>query len=87
MRMSVRELKAHLSHYLAEARAGRSVEISSLRKAVDRLVTGSSGREEEIEGLLAQGLAQWDGSKPSGASVRLSAGGRLVSELVQEDRG
>jgi prevent-host-death family protein len=87
MRMSVREFKAHLSRYLAEARAGRSVEISSHRKVVARLVTGSSGQENAIERLLAQGLAQWDGSKPSGASIRLSSGGRLVSDLVQEDRG
>ena len=87
MRMSVREFKAHLSRYLAEARAGRSVEISSHRKVVARLVTGSSGQENALERLLAQGLAQWDGSKPSGASIRLSSGGRLVSDLVQEDRG
>jgi prevent-host-death family protein len=87
MRMSVREFKAHLSRYLAEARAGRSVEISSHRKVVACLVTGSSGQEQAIERLLAQGLAQWDGSKPSGASIRLSSGGRLVSDLVQEDRG
>jgi len=85
--MSVRELKSYLSRFLAETRAVRSVEISSLRKVVARLVTGSSGQENAIERLLAQGPAQWDGSKPTGASIRLSSGGPLVSDLVQEDRG
>ncbi len=87
MRVSVHEFKAHLSRYLAEARAGRAVEISSHRKVVARLVTASSGQEQGIDRLLAQGLAQWDGSKPTGAAVRLSSGGPLVSDLVQEDRG
>lgn len=87
MRISLREFKARLSRYLAGARAGRSVEFSSHRKVVARLVTGSSGQEQGIDRLLAQGLAQWDGSKPCGASIRLSSGGPLVSELVQDDRG
>ncbi|MFO8003794.1 hypothetical protein [Thioalkalivibrio sp.] len=71
----------------ARARAGRAVEISSHRKVVARLVTASSGQEQGIDRLPARGLAQWDGSKPTGASVRLSSGGPLVSDLVQEDRG
>ncbi len=87
MRMSVREFKARLSRYLVEARAGRSGEISSLRKVVTRLMTGSSWQGQVIERLLAQGLAQWDGSKPSGASIRVSSGGRLPSDLIREDRG
>jgi len=60
--------RPHLSRYLAEAQAGRAVEISPHRKVVARLVTASSGQERGIDRLLAQGLAQWDGSKPTGAS-------------------
>jgi antitoxin (DNA-binding transcriptional repressor) of toxin-antitoxin stability system len=69
------------------ARAGHAVEISSHRKVVARLVTASSGQEQGIDRLLAQGLAQWDGGKPNGASVRLSPDGQLVSDLVHADRG
>jgi prevent-host-death family protein len=87
MSVSIRELKAHMSRYLAEARAGQTVEITSHRKVIARLSGVPEGAESGLPRLLAAHAAQWGGGKPVGADIHLSAGGRLVSELVLEGRG
>ena len=87
MRVSVRDLKAHLSQYLAQAGTGEPIEITSHRRVVARLVGVAGAEHAGVARLLATGLAQWAGGKPRGAAVRLTSGGRLVSDLLLEDRG
>lgn len=87
MRIAMSELKAGLSRFVAQARAGEVIEITSHDKPVARIVgiprTGSSG----IARLLACGSAQWGGGKPEfRAAVSLSAPGKTLSEIVLEDR-
>ena len=87
MQVSIRELKAHLSRYLAQARQGTSLEITSHRRVVAR-VTGVPESGTPVLGeLIARGAAQWDGHKPQGAHIVLSKGGIPVSRIVLEDRG
>lgn len=82
----VHKFKARLSHYLAQARAGKTIEIASHRKVVAR-VTGVADAEATGFGrLLAAGLAQWRPGKPKGAAFKLSAGGKNLSEMALEDR-
>ncbi|MEQ1438916.1 type II toxin-antitoxin system prevent-host-death family antitoxin [Fontimonas sp. SYSU GA230001] len=88
----IHELKARLSHYLAEARRGRPVEITSHRRVVARLVgvpeaTGTGSLDEAVARLIAEGKATWSGGKPKGAALRLSPGGPSLSDIVIEDRG
>ena len=87
MKVSIRELKAHLSQYLNSARAGQSFEIRSHRKVVARIVGVPPLAERGLERLLAAGAATWGGGKPAGASLRLSVKGTPVSQIVLEDRG
>lgn len=87
MPVSIREFKAHLSRYLAEVRAGRPIEISSHRKVIARVTAVPNKETQGIGRLLAAGAAQWAGGKPDGAEIRLSAGGKSVSEIVLEERG
>ena len=87
MPVSIREFKAHLSRYLAEVRAGRSIEISSHRKVIARVTAVPNRDTQGVDRLLASGVAQWEGGKPDGAEIRLCAGGKSVSEMVSEDRG
>jgi hypothetical protein len=54
---------------------------------VARLVGVAGAEHAGVARLLATGLAQWAGGKPRGAAVRLTSGGRLVSDLLLEDRG
>lgn len=87
MRVSIRELKTHLSRYLALARQGTALEITSHRRIVARVVGIPESATPALGSLIARGAAQWDGDKPQGAHIALSADGSPVSRIVLEDRG
>ena len=87
-RVPIREFKARLSHYLAQAGAGHGViEITSHRRVVARVTGVPSEAGEGIARLVAAGAASWRGGKPAGAAIRLAKRGRSLSELVLDDRG
>lgn len=89
--VSVRELKAHLSQWLARAQAGELVEITSHRRAIARI----SGLRPPVppaahplQAAIDAGLVSWNGSKPViPTPIVLKGGGKLISEIVLEDRG
>jgi prevent-host-death family protein len=87
MQVSIRELKAHLSQYVIQAQTGQLVELTSHRKVVARIVGVPPTSNTAVARLLAAGVATWQGGKPEGASLALQGGGKLMSALVQEDRG
>jgi len=87
MPVSVREFKARLSHYLSEARAGRTVEVSSHRKVIARVTGVPDDSDSGPQRLVALGAATWEGGKPEGDEIRLQAGGRETSEIVMDQRG
>jgi prevent-host-death family protein len=86
MRVSVRDLKAHLSQYLSQAGNGELIEITSHRRVVARLSGVARAEHAGVARMLASGAAQWAGGKPAGAAVRLTPRGRSVSDLLLEDR-
>lgn len=87
MQVSIRELKAHLSRYLAQARQGTALEITSHRRVVARMTGVPESDTPALGNLIARGAAQWDGNKPQGAHIALSKGGSPMSRIVLEDRG
>jgi len=88
MRIAMHELKSGLSRYVALARAGEVIEITSHDKPVARLVGVPAAGPAGVSRLLARGAATWSGGKPAlHAPVVLSAGGKSVSESLLEDRG
>ena len=87
MPVSVREFKANLSRYLSEARAGRTVEVSSHRKVIARVSGVPDDSDSGAQRLVALGAARWEGGKPEGDEIRLEEGGRDVSEMVMDQRG
>jgi prevent-host-death family protein len=87
MQVSIRELKAHLSRYLAQARQGTALEITSHRRVVARVTGVPESGTPALSDLIVRGAAQWDGNKPQGAHIALSKGGSSVSRIVLEDRG
>ena len=87
MQVSIRELKSHLSKYISQAQAGQGFEITSHRRVVARVVGVPSMPDSSVGRLLASGAATWSGGKPVGSSLRLSAKGKPVSQMVMEDRG
>lgn len=86
MQVSIRELKARLSHYLAQARADATLEITAHRRVVARVTGVPEAAPSALANLIARGAAQWAGGKPQGAHIALS-GGTSVSRMVIEDRG
>jgi len=87
MHVSIRELIAHLSRYLAQARQGTTLEITSHRRVIARVTGVPESGTPALDELIARGAAQWDGNKPQGAHIVLSKGGIPVSRIVLEDRG
>ena len=87
MQVSMREFKSHLSHYVVQAQAGQSIELTSHRKIVARIVGVPAATDGGVSRLLAAGVASWRGGKPMGAGISLLEQGKPVSKLVMEDRG
>ena len=86
MQVSMQEFKSHLAQYVGQAQSGQVIELTSHRKVVARLVGVPISDNEGIARLLATGRASWQGGKPVGAQLRLSAQGKSVSDMVLEDR-
>ena len=91
MKVAMHELKAGLSRYVARARAGEVIEITSHDTPVARIVgipPATSVVPSGIARLLASGAAAWSGGKPNfRLPLKLTEGGKSVSEMVVEDRG
>jgi prevent-host-death family protein len=88
--VSVRDLKTHLSEWLARAQAGEVVEVTSYRRPIVRITglrTAEQGATHRLQAAIDAGIVSWSGQKPVfPPPVRLSGGGKLVSEIVLDGR-
>ena len=82
----IREFKARLSHFLAQAGKHGAIEVTSHRKVVARII-GIPVASEGVARLIAKGAIAWQGGKPAGAAIRLAKRGKSVSMMLLEDRG
>lgn len=88
MRIAIHVLKASLSRYVAQARAGEVIEITSHDKPVARLIGVPPIAQDGLRRLIARGAAQWGGGKTAlHHPMPMSGRGKSVSEIVLEDRG
>ena len=80
-------MKARLSRYLREVKAGAIVVITERGKPVGRILPIESSSEQQITRLMEAGLLRWSGRtiSPRVSRVRLK-GTRFVSDLLLEDR-
>lgn len=89
--VSVRDLKTHLSEWLGRVQAGEVVEVTSHRKPIARITAlkpANSGITSPLQKAIDAGLISWNGQKPVfPPPVELRGQGKLVSEIVMEDRG
>jgi prevent-host-death family protein len=90
-RVSVRDLKTHLSEWLARAQAGEVVEVTSYRKPIARITAVKPPEPTSTNPLqkaIDAGLISWSGQNPViPPAVKLNDGGPLMSDIVIEDRG
>jgi len=95
MKVSVRELKNHLSEYLHRVQAGEDMIITSRGRPIARLAPTLDKREQESDRdqLLRRlqsipGIRLGEGGKPKGASnpIKIRPGEQTLAEIVLEDR-
>jgi antitoxin (DNA-binding transcriptional repressor) of toxin-antitoxin stability system len=84
---SIRELKARLSHYIAESRAGYTVDITYHRRPVARLIGFPAEAPPGLSDFIAAGDIHWSGGKPQGLAITLPGDAKPLSETIMEDRG
>jgi prevent-host-death family protein len=70
MKISVRELKDHLSEHLRAVQDGHSIVVTSHRKPIARLYPVPAEAATGRDRLIAEGLAIWNGKKPRGTGRR-----------------
>lgn len=88
MQVAIHALKAGLSRYVALARAGTVVEVTSHHQPVARLVGIPATDSPGLQRLLSRGAIQWPGGKPNFTpALTLPGGAAPLSDMVIEDRG
>ena len=89
--VSVRDLKTHLSQWLARAQAGEVVEVTCHRQPIARITAvkqPDSAATNPLQKAIDAGLVSWNGQKPVFPTpVNLRGEGKLISEIVIDDRG
>ena len=89
--VSVRDLKTHLSEWLGRVQGGEVVEVTSHRKPIARLTSikqPDSRPPNPLQKAIDAGIISWNGQKPVfPPPLKLRGEGKLVSEIVMEDRG
>ena len=89
--VSVRDLKTHLSEWLARAQSGEVVEVTSHRRPIARITAvkpAGSASTSPLQKAIDAGLISWSGQKPNlPPPVKLRGQGTSLSDIVHEDRG
>jgi hypothetical protein len=88
--VSVRELKTHLSEWLARAQAGEVVEVTSHRKPIARITAvqpAESSSTSPLQKAIDAGLISWSGQKPNlPPPVKLRVEGKLLVDEAQSNQ-
>ncbi|TAK77927.1 MAG: type II toxin-antitoxin system prevent-host-death family antitoxin [Gammaproteobacteria bacterium] len=85
MKVSVHELKNHLSKYLHLIKEGEPIIITSHHAPIAKLLPIEVSNENLKELMAAPGI-HWNGKKPRGGQLRPAIEGKTVAEYVLEDR-
>lgn len=87
--VGVRELKARLSVYLRQVKAGQAMTITERGKPVGRIVPvrSEAGITERMHQLTRTGIVAWSGQKlAKGRASSRVRGKRTLADLVLENR-
>lgn len=82
--VGIRELKGHLSEYIAKARQGERVIITDRGQEVAEIVPLGEDRKA-LHSLAESGRMRWKGGKPAGLKG-VKPRGKPVSNTVIDDR-
>jgi prevent-host-death family protein len=84
--VSITELKAHLAEYLRRVQNGEGFHVTVRSREVADLTPVDPVRAT-LWRMVEDGRAHWSGGKPSVPEGRPMNTGRLLSDIVIEDRG
>jgi len=85
--IGIRDLKAHLSNYVQQAKSGNVVVITERGQPVARLTPIRPTIEQRLDELIEAGLLEWSGQRLSPSTpVIATRGNKTVAELLLEDR-
>lgn len=86
MKVSVRELKDHLSKYLHLVNEGEDLVVTSHHKPLAKLTGIKITQDSSLEHLLNIEGVKWNGRKPKGDKNAPKITGKSVSDSILEDR-
>ena len=85
--VGVRELKNRLSHYLERVRNGEEIAVTDRGREVAVIKPPERSEvQRAFERLRDEGVIHWSGRRPTVPARPVRGRGRLVSDLVLEDR-
>jgi len=85
--IGVRDLKANLSEYLAKAKKGQTIVITSHGEVIAQLMPRKEDLMDRVKAIQATGLVAWSGKKPKRRKpAAVNTSGKLISDLVGELR-
>lgn len=87
MSVGIRELKARLSTYLGQVKAGATLIITERGRPIGRIVPLRPSPQSRVEEFAQAGLVSWSGRplRPREPVAR-TRGGKTLSQLLLEDR-
>lgn len=86
--VNIAALKANLGEYVRIAKDGETVQIYEHRRAVAELSGLTVPKAERVaQGIIREGLAQWQGGKPMVSPIKPRKGPAALADAVIEDRG
>ena len=85
MKVGIRELKAHLSHYVRLAREGARVVVTDRGEEVAEL-RAVTPAHPGLRELIDSGMVSWSGRKPKISPMRIHIVGEPLSETVLKTR-
>jgi prevent-host-death family protein len=85
--VGIRELKAHLSRHLKRVRAGVRLAITERGRTIATISPVEPPSDVDwAHQLVAEGRAQWNGGKPTGAARPPKLSRKTAASVVLEDR-
>jgi len=85
--VGIRDFRARLSYYLAKAKSGEIIKVTSRGKLVAHVFPPALSLEERTNALQKAGIIAWSGQKlPHRKPVAVNLSEKLASDIVIEMR-
>jgi len=85
--VGIRELKTHLSRHLKRVRSGTRLLVTERGRSIATINPVEPPLDVDwAHQLVAEGRANWNGGKPTGARRPATVRGKTASSIVLEDR-